>query len=79
VLKKVPHHPLSAIQAKFADIESLAITSSAIMSANAIGYSLEDVIDVRLYRSKRFSHGQRNTNSSGDRGNAASWRTSNDC
>ena len=46
VLKNVPHHPLSGVQAKFADVESLEITSSAIKSANAIGYSLEDVIDV---------------------------------
>ena len=72
VLKNVPHHPLSGVQAKFADVESLEITSSAIKSANAIGYSLEDVIDVvqalgRSYRSKRVDYGRENTNSSRDR------------
>jgi motility quorum-sensing regulator/GCU-specific mRNA interferase toxin len=46
VLKNVPHHALSGIQTKFADQESLEITSSAIKSANAIGYSLEDIVDV---------------------------------
>ena len=44
--KNVPHHPLSGVQAKFADVETLEITSSAIRSANAIGYSLDDVVDV---------------------------------
>jgi motility quorum-sensing regulator/GCU-specific mRNA interferase toxin len=44
--KSVPHHLLSGVQAKFVDVENLEITSSAIRSANAIGYSLEDVVDV---------------------------------
>lgn len=46
VQKNVPHHLLSGVQAKFVDVENLEITSSAIKSANAIGYSLEDVVDV---------------------------------
>ena len=46
VQKNVPHHPLSGVQAKFVGVENLEITSSAIRSANAIGYSLEDVVDV---------------------------------
>lgn len=46
VIKNVPHHPLSDVQLKFADLECLEITSSAVRSANAMGYSLEDVVDV---------------------------------
>ena len=53
VLKNVPHHLLSGIQAKFADVETLEITSSAIRSANAIGYSLEGVVDVVQTLEKR--------------------------
>lgn len=53
VLKTAPHHPLSGIQAKFADVESLEITTSALRSANVIGYSLEDVIDVVQSLEKR--------------------------
>lgn len=44
--KRTPHHDLSAIQAKFADVESLEITSTAVRGAQAIGYSLEDIVDV---------------------------------
>jgi hypothetical protein len=36
-VKNVPHHALSDIQTKFADVETLEITTSAIRSANAIG------------------------------------------
>lgn len=45
-VKKLPHHRLTDIQAKFIDVDSLEITSSAVRSANAIGYALEDVVDV---------------------------------
>ena len=45
-VKRKPHHDLAAIQAKFADPESLEITSRAIRDAQAIGYSLEDIVDV---------------------------------
>jgi motility quorum-sensing regulator / GCU-specific mRNA interferase toxin len=44
--KRKPHHGLVAIQAKFADVESLEITGTALRGAQAIGYSLEDVVDV---------------------------------
>lgn len=44
--QELPHHSLADIQAKFADPESLEITTTAIRSANAMGYSLEDVVDV---------------------------------
>ena len=46
VVKSTPHHALADIQAKFADEESLEITTSATRSANQMGYSLGDVVDV---------------------------------
>jgi motility quorum-sensing regulator/GCU-specific mRNA interferase toxin len=45
-VKRKPHHDLVAIQAKFADEESLKITIKAARNAQAIGYSLEDIVDV---------------------------------
>jgi motility quorum-sensing regulator/GCU-specific mRNA interferase toxin len=45
-VKRKPHHDLRAIQVKFADMDSLSITTTAIRGSQAIGYSLEDVIDV---------------------------------
>jgi len=45
-VKRRPHHDLGAIQAKFADMDSLSITATAIRDAQAIGYSLEDIVDV---------------------------------
>ena len=45
-VKRKPHHDLAAIQAKFADVESLEITTKAVRDAQAIGYSLEDIVDV---------------------------------
>ncbi len=45
-IKRKPHHDLGAIQAKFADVDSLDITGTALRGAQAIGYSLEDVVDV---------------------------------
>jgi motility quorum-sensing regulator/GCU-specific mRNA interferase toxin len=45
-VKRKPHHDLAAIQARFVDVESLEITTKAVRDAQAIGYSLEDVVDV---------------------------------
>ena len=45
-VKRKPHHDLTAIQAKFVDAESLEITTKAVRDAQAIGYSLEDIVDV---------------------------------
>jgi motility quorum-sensing regulator/GCU-specific mRNA interferase toxin len=45
-VKRKPHHDLEAIQAKFADVDSLEITKTALRGAQAIGYSLEDIVDV---------------------------------
>jgi motility quorum-sensing regulator/GCU-specific mRNA interferase toxin len=45
-VKRRPHHDLAAIQRKFCDVDSLEITLKATRDAQAIGYSLEDVVDV---------------------------------
>jgi len=45
-IKRKPHHDLAAIQAKFADVETLEITGKATRDAQALGYTLEDVVDV---------------------------------
>lgn len=45
-VKRKPHHDLPAIQAKFADVDSLEITTKASRDAQSIGYSLEGVVDV---------------------------------
>lgn len=45
-VKRRPHHNLAAIQRKFCDVDSLEITLNATRDAQAIGYSLEDVVDV---------------------------------
>jgi motility quorum-sensing regulator/GCU-specific mRNA interferase toxin len=44
--KRVPHHNLSAVKARFCDVASLEITRTATRSAQALGYSLEDVVAV---------------------------------
>ncbi|MDP3907549.1 type II toxin-antitoxin system MqsR family toxin [Novosphingobium sp.] len=45
-VKRKPHHDLAAIQAKFCDADSLEITLKATRDAQALGYTLEDVVDV---------------------------------
>jgi motility quorum-sensing regulator/GCU-specific mRNA interferase toxin len=45
-VKRKPHHELAAIQERFADADSLEAATSAIRDAQAIGYSLEDIVDV---------------------------------
>jgi len=45
-VKRKPHHDLAAIQAQFADTDTLEITGKAIRDAQALGYTLEDVVDV---------------------------------
>ena len=45
-VKRRPHHDLAGIQRKFRDVDSLEITLKATRDAQAIGYSLEDVVDV---------------------------------
>lgn len=45
-VKRKTHHDLAAIQARFCDADSLEITLKATRDALALGYSLEDVVDV---------------------------------
>jgi motility quorum-sensing regulator/GCU-specific mRNA interferase toxin len=40
-IKRKPHHNLAAVQAKFAQVETLEITRTAVEGAHALGDSLE--------------------------------------
>ena len=46
MIKRKPHHDLKAVKAKFARVETLEITRSAVESARALGYALEDIVDA---------------------------------
>ena len=45
-IKRKPHRELAAVQAKFASVETLEITGKATRDAQALGYSLEDIVAV---------------------------------
>lgn len=45
-IKRKPHHDLAAVQAKFAEVDTLEITRSAVESARALGYLLEDIVEA---------------------------------
>lgn len=45
-IKLKPHHNLAAVQAKFAQVETLEITRTAAEGARALGYSLEDIVET---------------------------------
>jgi motility quorum-sensing regulator/GCU-specific mRNA interferase toxin len=45
-VKRRPHHPLDGIKAKFEAVETLEITTSALRSAEALGYDLEAIVGV---------------------------------
>lgn len=45
-IKLKPHHDLAAVQAKFAEVNTLEITRAAVESARALGYSLEDIVEA---------------------------------
>lgn len=45
-VKGRPHHDLAAVQAKCRGVETLEITTTAVRSAQALGYTLADVVDV---------------------------------
>lgn len=45
-IKRRPHHDLAAVKAKFARVETLEATRTAITSARALGYSLEDIVEA---------------------------------
>lgn len=45
-VKRKPHHELAGVKAKFADEDTLEITGTATRSAQGLGYSLEEVVEV---------------------------------
>lgn len=45
-IKRKPHHDLAADQAKFAEVDTLEITRSAVEGARILGYSLEDIVEA---------------------------------
>lgn len=45
-IKRKPHHDLAAVQAKFAELNTLEITRAAVEGARALGYSLEDIVEA---------------------------------
>jgi motility quorum-sensing regulator/GCU-specific mRNA interferase toxin len=45
-VKRRPHHDLRAVQARFASVETLEITTTALRSAGALGFALADVVEV---------------------------------
>jgi motility quorum-sensing regulator/GCU-specific mRNA interferase toxin len=45
-IKRRPHHDLVAVRAKFAQVETLEITRSAVDGARALGFGLEDIVQA---------------------------------
>jgi motility quorum-sensing regulator/GCU-specific mRNA interferase toxin len=45
-VKRKPHHDLAAVKAKFASVDTLEITGKAIKDAQALGYLLENIVEV---------------------------------
>lgn len=45
-IKRKPHHELTAVKAKFSRGDTVEITRTAITSARALGYALDDIIAV---------------------------------
>jgi len=45
-IKRKPHHDLTAVKARFATVDGLEITRTAVESARALGYALQDVVDA---------------------------------
>jgi motility quorum-sensing regulator / GCU-specific mRNA interferase toxin len=44
VIKRRPHHNLTAVKAKFANVATLEITRSAVEGARVLGYGLDDIV-----------------------------------
>lgn len=54
-VKRVPHHSLGGIKAKFSTVADLDISTVAKRSAERLGFSLEDVVDaIQNLRSADF-------------------------
>jgi motility quorum-sensing regulator/GCU-specific mRNA interferase toxin len=45
-VKLKPHHELAKVQAQFASADTLEITGKATSDAQALGYSLDDIVAV---------------------------------
>jgi motility quorum-sensing regulator/GCU-specific mRNA interferase toxin len=45
-VKSKPRHPLSGIKGKFAQVDMLEITTSALRSAEALGCDLDAIVEV---------------------------------
>lgn len=45
-MKLKPHHDLATLQARFATVEDLQITVTALLSADELGFLPEDIVDV---------------------------------
>lgn len=45
-VKRRPHHDLGALKAKFGSPETFEITTTAVGSSRALGFTLEDVVAV---------------------------------
>lgn len=46
IVKRRPHHDLDRIKAKFGSAGTLEMTTTARLSAQALGFTLADVVDV---------------------------------
>jgi motility quorum-sensing regulator/GCU-specific mRNA interferase toxin len=54
-LKRKPTHLLSGIKAKFASVAGLEMTAVATRNAQALGYTLEDVVEaIQALRTTHF-------------------------
>jgi motility quorum-sensing regulator/GCU-specific mRNA interferase toxin len=45
-VKLEPHHPLTGVKAKFANVETLEITTTALRNAHALGCDLDTIVQV---------------------------------
>ncbi|WP_419809743.1 type II toxin-antitoxin system MqsR family toxin [Sphingomonas sp.] len=46
MVKRKPHHSLSSVKAKFAEVETVSITGAAVRTAAALGYDVAAVMAV---------------------------------
>ena len=45
-VKRRPHHDLDALKGKFARVETLEITTTALRGAEALGYDLDAIVTI---------------------------------
>lgn len=46
MVKRKPHHSLDALKQKFALVETLEVTTTAVRSAIALGYDLDGMVEM---------------------------------